>query len=113
MLKETFLSEDKDVPDRIEHGCDIIVNDDGEIEQYYNYLVYYFSGVGFGLWARTYLDDLGHVTLHGFASEQGKRSIDREAFETEKGRAIVQYLQRRYGEVRLGVVDPFVFPRDS
>ena len=110
IFKETFLSEDNDVPDRIEHGCDIIVDDDGELEQYYNYFVYRFSGVGHELWARAYADSMDHVTLHGFAREGDKELIQKESFESEKGRAIIKYLQRRYGNVRLGISDPYVFP---
>lgn len=110
IFSETFLSDDKDLPDRIEHGCDIIVDDAGELEQYYNYLVYHFSGVGHGLWARTYLDEMNHITLYGSISETDKRSIDPAAFSSEKGQEIVRYLQRRYSEVRLGIANPYIFP---
>jgi hypothetical protein len=102
LLAETFLSEDKMLPDRIEHGCDIIVAGDGELEQYYNYIVYHFSGVGHGLWARAYLDDIGTVTLHGFAQEGGRQLISEAAFDTPKGGEILRYLHRRYANVRLG-----------
>jgi hypothetical protein len=102
------LSEDKGLPDRIEHGCDIIVGDDGDLEQYYNYLVYYFSGVGHGLWARTYLDEMGTVTLHGFAGEHSRQLISQAAFDTPKGREKLRYLYRRYTNVRLGAASPIV-----
>jgi hypothetical protein len=110
MFTETFLSEDNDVPDRIEHGCDIIVGDDGELEQYYNYLDYHFSGVGHGLWARSYLDEIGVVTVHGFAREGSKQVISIDAFETHKGKAILRYLHRRYASVRLGSSGPNLAP---
>jgi hypothetical protein len=110
MFKETFLSDDKDIPDRIEHGCDIIVGDDGELEQYYNYFVYRFSGVGHGLWARAYVDTMDHVTLYGSVSEVDKRLIQKDSFDTDRGREIIRYLQRRYGEVRLGAAETYVFP---
>ena len=110
MAFETSFSEDIDLPLRIEHGCDIIADEAGELLQYYNFLVYRFGGVGHDLWARTYLDQVHTITLYGSISEADRGRLRPEHFDCEEGKAILRYLQRRYSEVRLSGSPEYVFP---
>lgn len=83
-------------PTEIEHRVDEIW-DGSSLEQRYNYLDYHFEIDGAYCRARTYLDDIGTVTLFGPFDHRGSVSkIDRPDLE----RAVAAYLAKRFPEVK-------------
>ncbi|UWP96079.1 hypothetical protein K3X48_03540 [Aliiroseovarius crassostreae] len=63
-------------PYRIEHVIEEIEVPDGP-PIIYNYLVYRFEGYGAYAWARTYLDDINIISIHGpFQSSENQCPIE-------------------------------------
>jgi hypothetical protein len=84
--------EDRIQPVRIEHLIDEVWND-GQLEQYYNFLVYQFERDGAYCHARSYADDFRDVTVYGpFEGQHSIEKVSRPDFEND----VVRYLQRRF-----------------
>jgi hypothetical protein len=82
-------------PTAIEHKCEEILDGD-KLEQWYNYIVYHFDFDGVYFWARTYLDDIRTVSLHGpFESRATMNPINGSLDET-----VLAYLKRRFWTVQ-------------
>jgi hypothetical protein len=81
-------------PVEIEHRCEEIF--DGEaLKQSYNYIVYHFDCAGGYFWARSYLDEIGTVSVHGpFESRETMKAISGPLDP-----AMLSYLKRRFQEI--------------
>jgi hypothetical protein len=82
-------------PTEIEHKCEEIF--DGEaLEQKYNYIVYHFNCNGTYFWARTYIDEIGTVSVHGpFESRDTMKLISGSLDE-----AMLSYFRRRFRKIQ-------------
>jgi hypothetical protein len=90
-------------PIAIEHKCDDIFDGD-KLEQAYNYIDYHFDCDGVYFWARTYLDDIGTVSLHGpFESRVTTKPTSGPLDE-----AVLAYLKRRFRTVQTLQKDGYV-----
>jgi len=86
-----LIDPDGAKPTEIEHKCDEIFDGDTLLQKY-NYVVYHFERGGRYFWARTYVEDIGTVSIHGpFDGRDTKKSIAGPQDE-----AILAYLKRRF-----------------
>ena len=86
-------------PVRIRHEVDEFFDADG-LEARYNYIVYEFERSGVYVGARTYIDEIGTVSLFGpfKAGENRERVSDPEMVD-----AVVTYMKQRFCQIdRLG-----------
>ena len=58
-----LVDPDSAKPTEIEHKCDEIF-DGGTLQQKYNYFVYHFERDGRYFWARTYVEEIGTVSVY-------------------------------------------------
>ena len=94
-MEALFIDEDPVRPTAIEHRCEEIVTE-GKLEQRYNYIIYHFDCDGAYFWARTYLDDIKTVSLHGpFESRNAMRPTGGRFDE-----AVLAYLKRRFRNIQ-------------
>ena len=94
-MEAQFIDQDLVQPIAIEHRCEEIVIG-GKLEQRNNYIIYHFDCGGVYFWARTYLDDIRTVSLHGpFESKATMRPTNGSSDE-----AVLAYLKRRFGNVQ-------------
>ena len=86
-------SDDDDIePVEIQHLVDEIIVE-GELEQYYNYIDYHFEKFGAYCRARTYLDEIGTVSVLGpFSDRQSIDVIEAPNLWEE----VMAYLKRRF-----------------
>ncbi len=86
-------------PIRIRHEVDEFFDADG-LEARYNYIVYEFERSGIYVGARTYIDEIGTVSLFGpFKGEENRERVS----DPEMVDAVVAYMKRRFGQIdRLG-----------
>lgn len=88
-------SNDPIEPVAIEHGIDEIWFE-GRLQQYYNFFDCHFERDGAYCRARSYVDAMDKVVLHGpFAARGALRRVENADFE----RAVHAYLNRRYRTV--------------
>ena len=93
-MERLFIDEDTVRPTAIEHRCEEIITE-GKLEERYNY-IYHFDCDGAYFWARTYLDDVRTVSLHGpFESRDAMRPT-RGGFDE----AVLAYLKRRFSNIQ-------------
>jgi hypothetical protein len=67
------------------------------LEQRYNYLVYHFEHDGKYCRARTYIEDIGSVTLFG---PYARRDLTGPIHDAEFTDKVTAYLQRRFRHVK-------------
>jgi hypothetical protein len=80
-------------PTEIIHSVDTTPEtDDGAHGESYNYLDYHFTGDGLVARARSYLDDIDTVVLHGPAAQGDGTYRAGSAFEAR----VIAYLKLRY-----------------
>lgn len=85
---------DEAPPSEIEHKCEEIF-EGTRLLQRYNYLVYHFERDGRYFWARSYLDDIQRVSVHGpFDSRKAMKVVPGSIDEV-----VFAYLRRRYPRV--------------
>ncbi|HEY4986631.1 MAG TPA: hypothetical protein VII39_08435 [Bradyrhizobium sp.] len=102
-MQARIIDPDPIQPTAIEHKCDDIHNGD-MLEQQYNYLVYHFDSDGAYFLAKTYLDDVRTVSLHGpFASRTELRPTGAPLCER-----VLTYLRRRFRTIQILQKDGFV-----
>ena len=90
------MEHDAIEPTAIEHKCDDI-RDGARLEQQYNYLVYHFDSDGAYFLAKSYLDDVRTVSLHGpFASRTELRPTGGVPCER-----VLSYLRRRFRTIQI------------
>ncbi len=77
-------------PDRIEHAAEYMFNAPGQLEFYYNFLIYSWTIDGATVSARAYLDDIQEVSV--FAAP--------DKLETPAFAPLLRYLQRRYRVIK-------------
>jgi hypothetical protein len=94
-MEARIIDEDPIHPTAIEHRCEEIVSG-GKLEQRYNYIVYHFECGGVYFWARTYLDDIRTVSLHGPLESRATRRPTGGSFDE----AVLAYLKRRFANVQ-------------
>ena len=79
-------------PREIIHKLDDLTFGDGH-GQIYNYLIYKFFDGDRHIWARSYLDDIGEVSIFGpYHSETDLTEVEAAEFFSK----VVDYFQRRY-----------------
>ncbi|MEO1542643.1 MAG: hypothetical protein AAFR75_01265 [Pseudomonadota bacterium] len=84
-------------PYQIEHLVEIIVSE-GQVDQFYNYLVYRFEGHGAYVWARTYLDEIHTVSVFGpFKSADELVPIGSPNLMN----GVVEYLKTRFSNLQV------------
>jgi len=94
-MEARFIDQDLVHPIAIEHKCEEIFDGD-KLEQKYNYIIYHFDCGGAYFWARTYLDDIETVSLHGpFESRATMKPINCSFDE-----AALTYLRRRFQNIQ-------------
>ncbi len=87
-----FSEDDQISPKQIRHNVEEIFNS-GELEQKYNYLVYEFEKYDACASARTYLDDIGTVSVYGPVScKRNNDAVKAPKLVSE----IMTYLKRRF-----------------
>ncbi len=83
-------------PVEIIHSVDTLPDDEGGHGEHYNYLDYIFTGSGLVARARSYLDAIDTVVLHGPArAPDGTERIAGTAFED----GVLAYLKLRYRRI--------------
>ena len=94
-MEACLLDEDPVRPTAIEHRCEEIITE-GKLEQKYNYIIYHFECDGAYFWARTHVDDIRTVSLHGpFESRATMRPARGRIDE-----AVLAYLRRRFRNIQ-------------
>jgi len=98
-LSQRSAGSDPIQPVRIRHEVDEFFDADG-LEASYNYIVYEFERSGIYLGARTYIDEIGTVSLFGpFKGEENRERVS----DPEMVDAVVAYMKRRFHQIdRLG-----------
>jgi len=98
-LTQRSVGSDPIQPVRIRHEVDEFVDADG-LDGRYNYIVYEFERSGVHVGARTYLDEIGTVSLFGpFKGEESRERVS----DPELVDAVVAYMKRRFHRIdRLG-----------
>ena len=94
-MEARLIDQDPIQPTAIEHRCEEIVSE-GKLEQKYNYIIYHFDCGGVYFWARTYLDDIRTVSLHGPFESRASKRLTSGSFDE----AVLAYLRRRFGNVQ-------------
>ena len=95
-MQTRIIDHDPIQPTAIEHKCEDIYDGD-MLEQKYSYLVYHFESDGAYFWARTYLDDVSIVSLHGpFESRTELRPTD-----APLSGHVLTYLRRRFRTIQV------------
>ena len=92
---DTASQSDPISPVEIVHDVDDIVVD-GQLEQHYNFVDYHFEKYGAYCWARTYLDEIHCVNLHGPFRDRGS---EQEISAPELRRKVIAYLKRRFSVI--------------
>lgn len=81
-------------PTDIEHKCDEIFDGDA-LQQKYNYFVYHFERDGCYFWARTYVEEIGTVSIYGpFDGRETMKPIPGPLDDT-----VLAYLKRRFEKI--------------
>ena len=96
MTEPRFVDSDATEPTAIEHKCEEIFVD-GVLEERYNYIVYHFDANGAYMWARTYIDEIGSVSIHGPFESRTTRELPQRPLDA----AVLSYLKRRFTTVRM------------
>ena len=94
-MEATFNDQDALQPTAIEHRCEEILSG-GKLEQIYNYIIYHFEREGAYFLARTYLDDIRTVSLHGPFETRATMRPTNGCFDE----AVLAYLKRRFRNVQ-------------
>jgi hypothetical protein len=90
-----IIDVDEVTPTEIEHKSEEIYAGDA-LQQRYNYLVYHFDITGRYFWARTYLDNIGVVSVFGpFQSRLSKTPVPGHLDD-----GVLSYLKRRFKEIQ-------------
>lgn len=91
-------------PYQIEHIVDV-VGDGDAYDMVYNYLIYRFEGYGSYVWARTYLDDIGTVSIYGpFKSADDLTTVESpKLFDS-----VVDFLGMRFARIEILGPDGYV-----
>lgn len=85
---------DDALPSEIEHKCEEVPGDDAH-PQTYNYFVYHFIRNGRYFWARSYVNDIGRVSVYGpFDSRETMKAVSGSLDD-----AVLAYLRRRYRRI--------------
>ena len=89
-----LVDPDSAKPTDIEHKCDEI-SDGDTLQQKYNDFVYHFESDGRYFWARSYVEDIGTVSIYGpFDGRETMKPISGPLDE-----AILAYLRRRFEKI--------------
>ena len=89
-----LVDPDRAKPTEIEHKCDEMFDGDTLLQKY-NYFVYHFERDGRYFWARTYVEDIGTVSIHGPFDGRGTM----KPISDPRDEAILSYLQRRFEKI--------------
>jgi hypothetical protein len=77
-------------PERIEHGCDYMIEPDGTVMFHYNFLVYHWSIAGETIVGRAYLDEIQRISVF----------VPNSRLRTDPLlQPVVHYLQQRFREI--------------
>jgi hypothetical protein len=81
-------------PTEIEHKCDEMSDGDTLVQEY-NYFVYHFERDGRYFWARTYVDEIGAVSIFGpFDGRETKKPLSGPLDD-----AVLSYFKRRFRKI--------------
>jgi hypothetical protein len=95
MTGHRFVDRDEVVPTEIEHKCEELFVGNA-CEQRYNYIIYHFDHNGAYFWARTYIDEIDTISVHGpFGS---RRAMNRISGPLHEG--MLSYLRRRFRKIQ-------------
>jgi len=95
MAEPRLVDSDVTEPTTIEHKCEEMFVG-GALEQKYNYIVYHFDANGAYIWARTYVEEIKTVSVHGpFESR-----TTRELIQGPLDPAVLSYLKRRFKTIK-------------
>ncbi|NNE24096.1 MAG: hypothetical protein HKN11_15945 [Rhizobiales bacterium] len=94
-ILDTASQSDPISPVEIVHDVEDIVVD-GHLEQHYNFVDYHFEKYGAYCWARTYLDEIDSVSLHGPYRDRGS---EQEVSAPELRNEVIAYLKRRFSVI--------------
>jgi hypothetical protein len=90
--KYLYSSDDLITPTGIVHTVDEAIDLDGDVQGFrYNFIDYRFDLEGGSVTARSYADEMDHVFIH---------LPDGMSLEQPDALRVLQYLARRYGEIR-------------
>jgi hypothetical protein len=103
MTEHRFVDRDEVVPTEIEHKCEGLFAGD-ECEQIYNYIIYHFDCNGAYFWARTYIDEIDTVSVHG--PFEGRHTGNRVLGSLNEG--MLSYLKRRFRKIQMLRNDGYV-----
>jgi len=95
MTEHRFVDRDEVVPTEIEHKCEELFGGDAR-EQRYNYIIYHFEFNRAYFWARTYIDAIDTVSVHG--PFEGRHTRNRISGALNEG--ILSYLKRRFRKIQ-------------
>ena len=95
MTEHRFVDRDEVVPTEIEHRCEELFVGD-KCEQRYNYVIYHFDRNGAYFWARTYIDEIDTVSVHG--PFEGRHAMNRVSGPLNEG--MLSYLKRRFRKIQ-------------
>lgn len=90
-----IVDTDEVSPNLIEHRCEEIREGDA-LHQRYNYIVYHFERDGRYFWARTYLDDVGTISIFGPFERRDAVARIRGPLDD----AILSYFKRRFKKIQ-------------
>jgi hypothetical protein len=103
MTEHRFVDRDELVPTEIEHRCEELFVGDAR-EQRYNYIIYHFGCNGAYFWARTYIDEIDIVSVHG--PFEGRHTRNRISGPLNEG--MFSYLKRRFRKIQTLKNDGYV-----
>ena len=95
MTEHGFVDRDDVVPTAIEHKCEALFVGD-ECEAIYNYINYHFDCNGTYFWARTYINEIDTVSVHG--PFEGRHTRNRTSGPLNEG--MLSYLKRRFRKIQ-------------
>ena len=95
MAEHRIVDRDEVVPTEIEHKCEALFVGD-QCEQRYNYIIYHFGCNGAYFWARTYIDEIGTVSVHG--PFEDRHTMTRIHGPLNEG--MLSYLKRRFRKIQ-------------
>jgi len=81
-------------PTEIEHKCEQMFDGDTLVQEY-NYFVYHFERDGRYFWARTYVEEIGAVSIYG--PFDGRETMKPIAGPLDD--AVLAYLKRRFEKI--------------